>query len=104
MGIFDKLRKGLEKTREKVSTGFRAVLRVGTQIDDSVIGHDSKRLSSFDLEAREFHESTPSSGDGCLPNRNLLSPLLFEAPGEGFAQRLRSSWPPTSSRPSASAI
>lgn len=33
MGLFDRLKKGLTKTRERIATGVRAVLRVGQRID-----------------------------------------------------------------------
>ena len=37
MGIFDRFKKGLARTREKVSAGFRSVLRVGRKIDEETI-------------------------------------------------------------------
>ena len=37
MGLFDRLKKGLTKTREKVVSGLRSVLPFGQQIDESVL-------------------------------------------------------------------
>ena len=33
MGLFDRFKTGLTRTREKISTGFRAALRIGRKID-----------------------------------------------------------------------
>lgn len=37
MGLFDRFKKGLARTREKLATGLRAVLRVGRKIDAETI-------------------------------------------------------------------
>jgi fused signal recognition particle receptor len=37
MGLFDRLRKGLAKTREKVAGGVRAILPIGRPIDDTLL-------------------------------------------------------------------
>jgi fused signal recognition particle receptor len=37
MGLFDRLKKGLAKTRERIASGFRAVLPFGRKIDDAVL-------------------------------------------------------------------
>lgn len=37
MGLFDRFKKGLSKTRERISSGFRAVLPFGRKIDDAVL-------------------------------------------------------------------
>ena len=34
MGLFDRFKQGLTRTREKVSAGFRSVLRIGQKIDE----------------------------------------------------------------------
>jgi fused signal recognition particle receptor len=38
MGLFDRLKKGLAKTREKVAASFRSVLRIGQRIDQGTLG------------------------------------------------------------------
>jgi fused signal recognition particle receptor len=53
MGILDRLRKGLSKTREKVAAGFRSVLRIGRRIDQETI----ERLESTML-AGDFGPAT----------------------------------------------
>jgi len=37
MGLFDRFKKGLSKTRQRLSSGFRAVLPFGHKIDDAVL-------------------------------------------------------------------
>jgi fused signal recognition particle receptor len=37
MGLFDRFKKGLTRTREKIAAGFRSVLRVGRKIDEETI-------------------------------------------------------------------
>lgn len=37
MGLFDRFKKGLARTRDKITTGFRSVLRVGQKIDQDTI-------------------------------------------------------------------
>lgn len=47
MGLFDRLKQGLARTREKLATGLRSVLRVGQRIDDGTL----KRLEDAMLSA-----------------------------------------------------
>jgi len=37
MGLLDRFKKGLAKTRDKLSTGLRSVLRIGQKIDESTL-------------------------------------------------------------------
>ena len=37
MGLFDRFKRGLSRTREKVSAGFRSVLRIGHKIDEGTL-------------------------------------------------------------------
>jgi fused signal recognition particle receptor len=37
MALFDRLKKGLSKTRERISSSFRSVLRIGRKIDEETI-------------------------------------------------------------------
>ncbi|RJP35809.1 MAG: signal recognition particle-docking protein FtsY [Phycisphaerales bacterium] len=37
MGIFDRIKKGLTKTRERIATGVRSVLRIGQRIDQGTL-------------------------------------------------------------------
>ncbi len=53
MGLFDRLKKGLAKTRTKIATGFRSVLRIGRRIDNETL----ERLEDTMLTA-DFGPST----------------------------------------------
>ncbi|MCO6436030.1 MAG: signal recognition particle-docking protein FtsY [Phycisphaerae bacterium] len=37
MGLFDRIKQGLQRTREKIATGFRSILRVGRKIDQETL-------------------------------------------------------------------
>lgn len=37
MGLFDRFKKGLARTREKITVGFRSVLRMGQRIDEETL-------------------------------------------------------------------
>ena len=37
MGLFDRFKKGLSRTREKITTGFRSALRIGHKIDEETL-------------------------------------------------------------------
>jgi len=37
MGLFDRFKKGLARTREKIVAGFRSVLRIGRRIDEGTL-------------------------------------------------------------------
>ncbi|MFH1109236.1 MAG: signal recognition particle-docking protein FtsY [Planctomycetota bacterium] len=37
MGVFDRFKKGLARTREKLATGLRSVLRIGQRIDEETL-------------------------------------------------------------------
>ncbi|MCH8251241.1 MAG: signal recognition particle-docking protein FtsY [Planctomycetes bacterium] len=49
MGIFDRFKKGLARTREKVSAGFRSVLRVGRKIDEETISRLEETMLAADF-------------------------------------------------------
>ena len=37
MGLFDRFRKGLSRTREKIKAGLRSAMRVGQKIDQGTL-------------------------------------------------------------------
>ena len=37
MGLLDRFKRGLARTRDKITTGFRAALRVGRKIDQETL-------------------------------------------------------------------
>lgn len=49
MGIFDRLKQGLTRTREKLAAGFRSVLRIGRRIDQETLSRleDSMLAADF---------------------------------------------------------
>ena len=53
MGLFDRFKKGLTRTREKLATGLRSVLRIGHRIDEETL----RRLEDAMLAA-DFGPST----------------------------------------------
>ena len=49
MGFLDRFKKGLTRTREKVATGIRSVLRIGQRIDDSTMSRLEDAMLSADF-------------------------------------------------------
>ena len=49
MGLFDRFKKGLAKTREKISSGFRAVVRIGQKIDQGPLDRLEETMLTSDF-------------------------------------------------------
>lgn len=49
MGLFDRFKKGLERTREKLSKGLRSVLRIGRKIDKATLERLEDTMLSADF-------------------------------------------------------
>ena len=49
MGLFDRFKKGLTRTREKISTGFRAAIRVGRSVDGSTLERMEESMLAADF-------------------------------------------------------
>jgi len=49
MGIFDRLKQGLTRTREKLASGFRSILRIGRKIDHESISRLEETMLSADF-------------------------------------------------------
>lgn len=49
MGLFDRLKKGLARTREKITSGFRSVLPFGKKIDDEVLEQLEETMLADDM-------------------------------------------------------
>ncbi|HOW19794.1 MAG TPA: signal recognition particle receptor subunit alpha, partial [Phycisphaerae bacterium] len=49
MGILDRLKKGLAKTRDKIASGFRAILPFGKKIDDAVLDQLEETMLADDM-------------------------------------------------------
>jgi len=52
MALFDRLKKGLARTREKFSAGIKAVLRLGNKLDDKAIEQLTEALIIADVGPR----------------------------------------------------
>ena len=49
MGLFDRFKKGLARTREKLSTGLRSVLRIGQKIDADTLTRLEDAMLAADI-------------------------------------------------------
>lgn len=49
MGLFDRFKQGLARTREKLATGFRSVLRIGQKIDEGTLGRLEDAMLAADF-------------------------------------------------------
>src|SRR5665647_904382 len=49
MGLFDRFKQGLAKTREKIGRSFRSILPFGRKIDDSVIDQLEETMLADDM-------------------------------------------------------
>lgn len=49
MGLFDRFKKGLARTREKISTGLRAAVRVGRRIDQTTLQRLEESMLAADF-------------------------------------------------------
>lgn len=49
MGLFDRFKKGLQRTRESVAAGFRSVLRVGRKVDQSTLERLEETMLAADF-------------------------------------------------------
>ena len=49
MGLFDRLKKGLEKTREKINSGFRTLLPFGRKIDETLLDELEEIMLADDM-------------------------------------------------------
>jgi fused signal recognition particle receptor len=49
MGLFDRLKKGLAKTRQKIASGFHAILPFGKKVDASVLDQLEETMLADDM-------------------------------------------------------
>jgi fused signal recognition particle receptor len=49
MGLFDRLKKGLSRTRERLASGLRSVIRIGRRIDDETLTRLEETMLSADF-------------------------------------------------------
>jgi fused signal recognition particle receptor len=82
MGLFDRLKKGLAKTREKIGQSFRAVLPIGRKIDDEVIDQLEETMLADDMgpttTARLIDEVRSAYKAGAITETQEIVPFLKE--------------------------
>ncbi|NLE61410.1 MAG: signal recognition particle-docking protein FtsY, partial [Planctomycetes bacterium] len=49
MGLFDRLKRGLAKTRDKISRSFRSILPFGKKIDETIINQLEETMLTDDM-------------------------------------------------------
>jgi fused signal recognition particle receptor len=89
MGLFDRFRKGLAKTRDKIGRSFRSVLPFGRKIDDAVIDQLEETMLADDMgpatTARLIDEVRAAYKAGAIKETQEIIPFL--------KQQVVSYWP-----------
>jgi len=89
MGLFDRLKQGLSKTRSKISQSFRSVLPFGRKIDDAVIDQLEETMLADDMgpaaTARLIDEVRQAYKSGQIAETQEIIPFL--------QRRIVSYWP-----------
>jgi fused signal recognition particle receptor len=89
MGLFDKFKEGLARTRDKLTTGFRSVLRIGQKIDQDTI----TRLEDTML-ASDFGPTTTTKLIGVVRDGWKSGEIAEEQEIRDFLrQRIVAMWP-----------
>ena len=103
MGLFDRFKKGLAKTRQKISRSFRSILPFGKRIDDEVIDQLEETMLADDMgpgaTARLIDEVRTAYKSGEIAETQEIIPFLKKRIigywPEADRQLRRSSSPPT---------
>ena len=69
MGIFDKLKKGLGKTRSGLVGGLKSVLTLGRAVDDELLEELEETLIRGDLGPRTAHDLVEAARKGARKGR-----------------------------------
>jgi len=89
MGLLDRLKRGLAKTRDKIGRSFRSVLPFGRKIDDTVIDQLEETMLADDMgpaaTARLIDEVRRAYKSGQISETQEIIPFL--------KQRVVSYWP-----------
>jgi len=89
MGLFDRFKQGLSKTRQKISQSFRSILPFGKKIDDAVIDQLEETMLADDMgpatTARLIDEVRQAYKSGQIAETQEIIPFL--------QQRIVSYWP-----------
>jgi len=80
MGLFDRLIKGLSKTREKIARSFRSILPFGRKIDDAIIDQLEETMLADDMgpaaTARLIGEVRAAYRSGEITETQEIIPFL----------------------------
>lgn len=80
MGLFDRFKKGLAKTRDKIGQSFRSVLPFGRKIDDEVIDQLEETMLADDMgpavTARLIQEVRTAYKSGQIKETQEIIPFL----------------------------
>ncbi|GMV97760.1 MAG: signal recognition particle-docking protein FtsY [Phycisphaerae bacterium] len=80
MGLFDRFRKGLARTREKIARSFRSILPFGKKIDDAVIDQLEETMLADDMgpgtTARLIAEVRAAFKEGRIRETQEIIPFL----------------------------
>ncbi|MBP7934161.1 MAG: signal recognition particle-docking protein FtsY [Phycisphaerae bacterium] len=80
MGLFDRLKKGLAKTRDKITRSFRSVLPFGRKIDDALIDQLEETMLADDMgptaTARFIDEVRKAYKSGEISQTEEIIPFL----------------------------
>jgi fused signal recognition particle receptor len=89
MGLFDRFKKGLAKTRDKIARSFRSILPFGKKIDDTVINELEETMLADDMgpatTARLIAEVREAYKAGQIHETQEIIPFL--------KQRIMTYWP-----------
>jgi len=89
MGLFDKFRNGLSKTRQKITRSFRSVLPFGKKIDDQIIDQLEETMLTDDMgpgtTTRLIDEVREAYKSGEIAETQEIIPFL--------KQKIVSYWP-----------
>jgi len=80
MGLFDRLKKGLAKTRDKITRSFRSILPFGRKIDDALIDQLEETMLADDMgptaTARFIDEVRKAYKSGEISQTEEIIPFL----------------------------
>ena len=80
MGLFDRLKKGLSRTRERVAASFRSVLRIGQRIDQDTFARleDTMLAADFGPQTTQRLLGVIQSGwkNGTIAEEQEITPFL----------------------------
>ena len=69
MGLFDRFKKGLSRTRDKIQSGFRSVLRAGQKIDQDTMTRLEETMLAADFGPATTHKLIDIVKDGWKSGR-----------------------------------